>query len=98
MEELLGSEVVALAFNVGIVLALVQVLKVRFLPILKASAPWAIPLVASVIGFGASFVLVKTGIDITPIAGVFSGFAASGVFAVGKEISGLKRKKKTRLP
>ena len=87
-ESSLVSELIPLAFNSGIVLALVQLLKVKVLPALKESAPWAIPLVASVVGLGASFVLAQTGIDISPIAGVFSGFAASGLFAVVKEATG----------
>ncbi len=85
MEESLVSELIPLAFNSGIVLAVVQLLKVVALPKLRVSAPWAIPLVASVVGLAASMVLVKTGIDISPIAGAFSGFAASGMFAVAKE-------------
>lgn len=88
MEELQKGELIALAFNSGIVLAVVQIVKIVLLPKLRASAPWAIPLLASVVGLAASMVLAKTGIDISPIAGVFSGFAASGMFALAKEATG----------
>ena len=88
MEDLQIGELVALAFNSGIVLAIVQLLKLTLLPRLRASAPWAIPLIASAIGLASSVVLAATGIDITPIAGLFSGFAASGMFAVVKEAFG----------
>ena len=88
MEESLVSELIPLAFNSGIVLAVVQLLKVVLVPKLRALAPWAIPLLASVIGLAASMVLAKTGIDISPIAGAFSGFAASGMFAAVKEATG----------
>ncbi|KKK58173.1 hypothetical protein LCGC14_3047120, partial [marine sediment metagenome] len=50
MEDLQIGELVALAFNSGIVLAAVQLLKLTLLPRLRASAPWAIPLIASAIG------------------------------------------------
>ncbi len=88
MEESLATESIALAFNSGIVLAIVQLLKVVVLPKMRASYPWAIPLVASVVGLASSVVLAWTGIDITPIAGAFTGFAASGIFAFVKEAVG----------
>lgn len=88
MEESLLKDLVPLAFNSGIVMAIVQLLKVVVIPKLRVSAPWAIPLLASVVGLAASMVMARTGIDISPIAGVFSGFAASGMFAVVKESVG----------
>ena len=88
MEESLTKELVALAMNSGVVLAVVQLLKLVILPRLRMSAPWAIPVMAAAIGLGSSAVMAWTGIDISPIAGVFSGFAASGMFAVVKEARG----------
>lgn len=88
MEESLVSELLPLAFNSGIVVMLVQLLKLKVMPSLKLKYPWAIPVIASGLGFAASIVMAKTGVDITPIAGVFSGFAASGMFAAVKEAAG----------
>lgn len=87
-ESSLLSELLPLAFNSGVVVMLVQLLKLKLMPSLRANYPWAIPIVASGLGFVASMVMAKTGVDITPIAGLFSGFAASGMFATVKELTG----------
>ncbi len=88
MEESLVSELIPLAFNSGVVVMLVQLLKLKLMPSLKLHYPWAIPIIASGLGFAASMVMAQTGIDITPISGLFSGFAASGMFAAVKEATG----------
>lgn len=85
METNTTMELIALAMNSGLVLVIVQVLKVYALPGLRTSAPWAIPLIASVLGMLSSMVLTKSGIDISPIAGLFTGLASSGAFAAIKE-------------
>jgi hypothetical protein len=87
---------VAIAFNSGIVLMLVQLLKNKVLPILKQKAPYLIPLIGMVIGVASALVLGATGIDISPIgdvfgAGIASGALASTWFAVAKEVQN-KRK------
>lgn len=89
MEEQTGLELFALAFNTGIVFALVQVLKKYVAPKLKTSVPWAIPLIALGIGSASSLVLARYGIDISPIAGAFTGLASSGAFSVMKEGTGV---------
>lgn len=81
---------VALAFNVGIVGMLVQILKLKVLPILKRQAPYLIPLLGMVIGVATAWILQNTGIDVSPIGDVFgpgivSGALASTAFAVVKE-------------
>ena len=88
MDESLTKELIALAMNSGVVLAVVQLLKVKVLPWLKTNAPWSIPLIAGGIGLASSAIMAATGIDISLIAGVFSGFAASGMFAIVKEARG----------
>jgi hypothetical protein len=88
MEELQIGELIALSFNAGIVMTVVQVVKILLIPSLREKAPWAIPIIASGLGFASSVVLSSTGIDITPIVGAFSGLAASGMFAVVKEAAG----------
>ena len=85
MEELTSLELGALAFNTGIVYALVQVLKLYVVPSLRTKTPWAIPLIALVVGSVSSMVLAASGFDISPIAGAFTGLASSGTFAVIKE-------------
>lgn len=77
---------IAVAFNMGIVASIVQLVKTQIIPKLKESAPWAITLIASVIGFASSIVLERTGIDITPIAGAFTGFITSGIYSVVKDL------------
>ena len=81
---------VALAFNVGIVAALVQLLKLYVIPRLKEKAPYLIPIIGMVFGVMTAFVLQETGIDISSIgdvfgAGIASGALASAGFAVVKE-------------
>lgn len=88
MEETTGLELFALAFNTGIVFALVQLIKTKLLPVLRTKFPWAIPLVASGLGLASAMVLSRYGIDISPIAGAFTGLASSGAFAVVKEATG----------
>lgn len=82
---------VALAFNVGLIGVLVQLLKTKVLPTLKEKYPFLIPLIAMGIGVGSKFIFDLFGIDISPIAGVFesgivSGALASSSFVVLKEI------------
>lgn len=79
------TELIALAMNSGLTLVIVQLLKTYAVPGLRTAAPWAIPIIASVVGLAASMVMSKYGIDISPIAGAFTGLAASGAFAVIKE-------------
>lgn len=81
---------VAIAFNSGIVLMLVQLLKLKVIPMLKAKAPYLIPLIGMAIGVVSALVLSATGIDISPVgdvfgAGIASGALASAGFAVFKE-------------
>ena len=68
MEESLTGELIALAFNSGIVLAFVQLLKVVIIPKLRLSVPWSIPMIAASIGLLSSVIMKETGIDISPIA------------------------------
>lgn len=94
---------IALMFNIGIVGAAVQLVKWKLLPILKRSAPYAIPLMAMVIGTASAWVMATTGIDISPIGNVFgvgimgimSGACASTGFAVLKEFDNKVLKVKT---
>ena len=86
--ELNWMELVALAANSGLVLVLVQIIKIKLLPVLKEKFPWSLPMIASVLGFMSAIVLSSIGIDISPIVGLFSGLAASGAFAIFKEATG----------
>lgn len=84
-------EYVALAFNLGLVVALVQLTKYRALPWLKTNAPYLIPFISMAIAVLSTWVLTHTGIDLSPFGGVFevgvaSGGAASLSFVVGKEL------------
>ncbi len=83
--DLNWMELVALLANSGLVLVLVQVIKIKLLPVLKEKFPWSLPMIASALGFATAIILSLTGIDISPIVGVFSGLAASGAFAIFKE-------------
>lgn len=89
MEEFTGVELFALAFNTGIVFALVQVLKRYVAPVLKTSYPWAIPIIALGIGSASSLLMARYGIDISPLMGAFTGAAASTAFVVIKEGTGV---------
>lgn len=92
-EEVPGADpwsYIALGFNSGIVLMLVQLLKNLALPGLKKNYPYLIPLIGMGIGIASAWVLQATGIDISPIgdlfgAGIISGALASAQFAVIKE-------------
>lgn len=81
------DSLIAIAFNMGIVAALVQLVKTQIVPKLKETAPWALTLIASAIGFAASFVLARTGIDISPIAGAFTGMVTAGLFSVVRNLT-----------
>lgn len=93
---------VALVFNVGVVAALVQLLKLYVMPWLKEKAPYLIPIIGIAIGIAGALVLQATGIDLSPIgdlfgAGIASGALASAGFAVAKEAQNkLKRRKPKR--
>lgn len=81
---------VALAFNVGIVAMLVQILKIYVMPRLREKAPYLIPIIGMVLGVLTAYILQATGIDISAIgdvfgAGIASGALASAGFAVVKE-------------
>lgn len=91
-------EYIALMFNIGIVGAAVQLVKWKLLPILKASAPYAIPLIGMAIGIASAYVMELTGIDISPIGNIFevgimSGALASTGFNVLKEFDNKVLKK-----
>ena len=88
MEEF--SELFALLFNAGIAMALVQVIKTRLIPVLKSDYPWALPIIATALGSVTSIVLSRYGLDISAIAGAFSGLASAGAFATVKEAKFLK--------
>ena len=76
-----------------------KALKNRLIPWLKATAPYAIPLIGMGIGMVTAAVLAATGIDISPIGGVFevgilSGAVASSGFAVAKEAQNKARERR----
>jgi len=86
------TEYLALLFNIGIVGAVVQLVKWKLIPWMKTSAPFLIPILGMVIGVISAWLLAQTGIDISPIgdvlgAGIMSGALASTGFVVLKEIS-----------
>ena len=77
-----SDTLLAILFNAGIIAVLVQLIKTKLLPILKEKAPWALPLIATVLGAVSGTILAKYGIDIGPIVGAFSGLLASGGYMV----------------
>lgn len=91
------NQILAAAINSVLVLAAVQALKVHVVPWLKQTAPWAIPIIALVIGpaltAGMNFLSAFLGypIDLSPIIGVFAGGTAVALHQVGKQTSPLKR-------
>jgi len=76
--------------NTVLVLALVQLLKVK-VPILKENVPWLLPIVAGGIGpvvaagQNALFAWLGVPIDLSPIAAIFTGATATAVNQVGKQ-------------
>ena len=93
-----NTEYLALLFNVGVVMVLVQLAKWKVLPFLKTRAPYAIPIIGMVLGIAGAWVLQMTGIDISAIgdifgAGIASGALASTGFAIVKEASNVRRGK-----
>lgn len=90
---------VAVLFNSGVVLVLVQLLKWRVLPWLRATAPYLIPILAMAVGMATAWIFALTGIDITPIgdilgAGIVSGALASSGFVVLKEVDNRLKKRR----
>jgi len=87
MEESL----LAIAFNGGLTLVVVQLLKQFALPFLQKNVPFLIPIIASLLGIVMSFILTATGIDISPIAGLFAGMASTVAFPVAAKLPVVKR-------
>lgn len=75
--------------NSGLVFALVQLLKVNILPALREKAPWALTLLAIVIGpaiaVGQTYLSGFFGvpIDLTPLGGILGGATAVAGYKVG---------------
>jgi hypothetical protein len=82
---------VALALNSFVVLGLVQLIKVK-LPLIREAAPWALPILAVVLGplvaMGQSALGSYLGapVDLSPLVALFTGGAAVAANQVAKQI------------
>ena len=91
------NEILAVLINSVLVLMAVQFIKTTGIPWLKANTPWALPLIAVLVG---PIMTYLTGIisstlgypvDLSPIAGLFAGMAAVVMHQVGKQAEPRKR-------
>ncbi len=86
----------ALLLNSFVIVAAVQLLRF-FFPVLKERIPWALPLIAVIIGPLMAMVTTAVSaalgypVDFSPIAGVFAGGSAVAIHQFGKQLQRHKR-------
>ena len=91
------NQIIAVFINSVLVLMAVQFIKNYGIPWLKQNAPWALPLIAVLVGpimtYLTNIVSSALGypVDLSPIAGLFSGMAAVVLHQVGKQTEARKK-------
>ena len=84
--------IVANLINMVLVLVAVELIK-KAIPIINASIPWLLPIIAAVIGPAVALIQGYLGawlginIDLSAIVSVFTGASAVALYQVGKQFS-----------
>ena len=86
------QQIVANLINTVLVLLAVEGIK-KVLPIINASVPWILPIIAAVIGPAVALIQGYVGswlgvnVDLSPIVAIFTGGSAVALYQVGKQFS-----------